>query len=131
MISPELNETLTRVGPGTPGGELMRRYWHPIAATTQLERNATKRVRLLGEDLVLFKDRSGTLGLIDPLCAHRRVDQPQRSRPVFEQHQVLAQQPHPLGSISLQLSGCRNGVPVAPHKLAARRPRPNSRQRFV
>src|SRR5438132_4056422 len=74
MISPELNETLTRVGPGTPGGDLMRRYWHPIAATTQLERNATKRVRLLGEDLVLFKDRSGTLGLIEPLCAHRRVD---------------------------------------------------------
>jgi len=74
MISPELNKTLTQVGPGTPGGDLMRRYWHPVAVTTELQRNATKRVRLLGEDLVLFKDRSGTMGLIEALCAHRRVD---------------------------------------------------------
>ena len=48
-ISQELNEKLTRVGPGTPGGELMRRYWHPIAATTELDHNPTKRVRLLCE----------------------------------------------------------------------------------
>src|SRR5580700_10503920 len=73
-ISAELNEKLTRVGPGTPGGELMRRYWHPIAATTELDHNPTKRVRLLCEDLVLYRDRSGTYGLIDNLCAHRRVD---------------------------------------------------------
>jgi len=73
-ISAELNEKLTRVGPGTPGGELMRRYWHPIAATTELDHNPTKRVRLLCEDLVLYRDKSGTYGLIDNLCAHRRVD---------------------------------------------------------
>jgi 5,5'-dehydrodivanillate O-demethylase len=73
-ISIELNEKLTQVGPGTPGGELMRRYWHPIAATTELDHNPTKRVRLLCEDLVLYRDQSGTYGLIDNLCAHRRVD---------------------------------------------------------
>jgi 5,5'-dehydrodivanillate O-demethylase oxygenase subunit len=73
-ISQELNEKLTRVGPGTPGGELMRRYWHPIAATTELDHNPTKRVRLLCEDLVLYRDQSDTYGLIDNLCAHRRVD---------------------------------------------------------
>lgn len=73
-ISKDLNEKLTRVGPGTPGGELMRRYWHPIAATTEIDHNPTKRVRLLCEDLVLYRDRSGTYGLIENLCAHRRVD---------------------------------------------------------
>jgi len=74
MITEQENETLTHVGPGTPCGELMRRYWHPVAVTSELDRNATKRVRLLGEDLVLYRDRSGTLGLIEPQCAHRRVD---------------------------------------------------------
>jgi 5,5'-dehydrodivanillate O-demethylase len=55
-------------------GELMRRYWHPAAAAGELKERATKQVRILGEDLVLYRDRSGTLGLIDRLCAHRRVD---------------------------------------------------------
>ncbi len=73
MISQELNEKLSRVGPGTPGGELMRRYWHPIAAASELEENPVKKVRILGEDLVLYRDRSGTLGLIDEPCPHRRV----------------------------------------------------------
>jgi 5,5'-dehydrodivanillate O-demethylase len=74
MLSIKENETLTRVGPGTPMGELLRRYWHPIAATGELAERPTKQVRLLGEDLVLYQDKSGTLGLIDRLCAHRRVD---------------------------------------------------------
>ena len=65
MLTKELNEKLTRVGPGTPGGELMRRYWHPVAASVEMEENPVKMVRLLGEDLVLYKDRSGNLGLID------------------------------------------------------------------
>jgi 5,5'-dehydrodivanillate O-demethylase len=52
----------------------MRRYWHPIAAAVELDEKPTKPVRLLGEDLVLFKDRSGTVGLIGRLCPHRRVD---------------------------------------------------------
>ena len=51
----------------------MRRYWHPIAATSELEERPTKAVRLLGEDLVLYEDRSGSYGLIDRLCPHGRV----------------------------------------------------------
>jgi 5,5'-dehydrodivanillate O-demethylase len=74
MLTAEDNEKLTQVGPGTTGGELMRRYWHPVAATGELAGQPTKPVRLLGEDLVLYKDRSGTYGLIDRLCPHRRVD---------------------------------------------------------
>ena len=74
MLSAQENEALTKVGPGTPMGELMRRYWHPVAAATELDKRPTKAVRLLGEDLVLYRDRSGTYGLLDRLCAHRRVD---------------------------------------------------------
>ena len=73
MLTQEQNERITQVGPGTPMGELMRRYWQPIAAYAELSANPTKAIRLLGEDLVLFKDRSGTLGLIEASCAHRRV----------------------------------------------------------
>ena len=62
MLSVQDNKTLTRVGKGTPMGELMRRYWHPVAATGELEERPTKPVRILGEDLVLYKDRSGTYG---------------------------------------------------------------------
>ena len=74
MLSIANNERLTQVGPGTPMGTLMRRYWHPIAAAAELVERATLPVRLLGEDLVLYRDKSGTLGLIERLCAHRRVD---------------------------------------------------------
>ena len=74
MLSIEENERLTRVGPGTPMGDLMRRYWHPVAASIELKENPTRAVRLLGEDLVLYKDRSGTLGLIQESCPHRRVN---------------------------------------------------------
>lgn len=74
MLSTQENDALTKVGPGTPMGELMRRYWHPLAATGELDERPTKAVRLLGEDLVLYRDRSGTYGLIDRLCPHRRVD---------------------------------------------------------
>ena len=74
MLTTVENERLTQVGSGTPMGELMRRYWHPIAAVAELDDKPTKSVRLLGEDLVLYRDQSGTYGLIDRLCAHRRVD---------------------------------------------------------
>ena len=74
MLSPEANERLTRVGPGTPCGELMRRYWIPIAPFAQLLENPVRKVRVLGEDLVLYKDRSGNLGLIGDRCLHRSVD---------------------------------------------------------
>jgi 5,5'-dehydrodivanillate O-demethylase len=74
MLTAEQNELLTRIGPGTPAGNLMRRYWHPIAAMSELEGNTwNKRVRVLGEDLVLFKDREGRLGLITEQCPHRRA----------------------------------------------------------
>ena len=52
MLSTNENEKLTAVGKGTPMGELMRRYWHPIAASAELGERPTKPVRLLGEDLV-------------------------------------------------------------------------------
>ena len=74
MLTEQENQTLTQVGPGTPGGELLRRYWHPVAVTTQLAAQPTRRVRLLGEDLVLYRDRAGQYGLIEAVCAHRRVD---------------------------------------------------------
>ncbi len=74
MVTAEENMLLTQVGAGTPGGELLRRYWYPIAAVAELDENPVKAVKLLGESLVLYRDRSGTLGLIDSLCAHRRVN---------------------------------------------------------
>jgi 5,5'-dehydrodivanillate O-demethylase len=74
VLSKEDNETLTRVGPSTPGGELMRRYWHPIAPAVDLDTNPVQRVRILAEDLTLYRDRQGRLGLIGKRCAHRAVD---------------------------------------------------------
>ncbi len=73
MLSKADNELLTRVGPGTQMGDLMRRYWHPIAALSQLDENPTKKVRVLGEDLVLYRDRSGNLGLVAERCPHRQA----------------------------------------------------------
>src|SRR5690242_7319530 len=73
MLSKEENELLTRVGPGTPCGELMRRYWHPIYPEALLRENPVRKVRILCEDLTLFRDRSGKLGLIQERCAHRCV----------------------------------------------------------
>ena len=74
MLSDEQNRRLTQVGAGTPMGELLRRYWMPIAAVAELDDKATKPVRLLGEDLVLYRDQAGTYGLLDRHCAHRRAD---------------------------------------------------------
>lgn len=73
MVTAEEQKLFTQVGPGTPGGELLRRYWYPIAALGELDDNPVKPVKLLGETLVLYRDRSGTLGLIDSQCAHRRA----------------------------------------------------------
>jgi len=74
MLSNQDNELLTRVGPGTAMGELLRRYWMPIAAVTEFEKETVRPLRLLGEDLVLYKDQAGTFGLVDRHCAHRRAD---------------------------------------------------------
>ncbi len=70
MMTAAEQERLVRVGPGTPMGELLRRYWHPVAAACQLAAGATRRVRLLGEDLVLFRNAAGW-GLVDERCPHR------------------------------------------------------------
>ncbi len=67
------NELLTQVGPGTRMGEMLRRYWHPIGAIDELKNKAAKRVKLLGEELVVFKDRTGKLGLVEEFCPHRRA----------------------------------------------------------
>jgi phenylpropionate dioxygenase-like ring-hydroxylating dioxygenase large terminal subunit len=61
---------LTQVGAGTPMGELMRRYWHPIGVTADAGRTP-RQVRILGEDLILFRDFSGKPGLVYQHCAHR------------------------------------------------------------
>lgn len=72
MLTREENEQLTRVGPGTAAGELLRRYWHPVAVAQELtEENPTLFVRILGEDLVLFRDKKGRVGLIADRCPHR------------------------------------------------------------
>ena len=74
MLTEAENELLTRVGPGTPMGELMRRYWQPIAAAVQLDEEPVRKIRLLGEDLTLYRALDGSLGLVGDKCPHRRVD---------------------------------------------------------
>lgn len=74
MLSTEMNDRLARVGPGTPGGELMRRYWIPFMPAGMLNEDPVQKVRLLGEDLTCYKDRSGDIGLIGDRCMHRAVD---------------------------------------------------------
>src|SRR2546426_9862367 len=66
---PPPDPELTRVGPGTPGGEYLRRFWQPVAFVRDLA--TPLRVQILGEDLVVFRDRGGRVGALHPLCAHR------------------------------------------------------------
>jgi nitrite reductase/ring-hydroxylating ferredoxin subunit len=75
MLKPEENERLTRVGPGTPMGDVFRRYWLPAALSSELPEpdGAPVRVRILGEDLVAFRATSGTVGLVSAFCPHRRA----------------------------------------------------------
>lgn len=61
---------LVEVGPGTPAGELLRRYWHPIARSEEITARPQE-IRVLGEDLVVYRDRSGVPGLLEPRCCHR------------------------------------------------------------
>lgn len=68
------NKLLTEVSPGTPTGALLRRYWMPIAGATDFDEHRVKAIRLLGEDLVLYRDLSGVFGLVERQCAHRRAD---------------------------------------------------------
>ena len=72
-MTPEQQERLTRVGPGTPMGELLRRYWFPLAASCELPPGGILGRRLLGEDLVLFRSEAGDLGLLEAQCPHRHA----------------------------------------------------------
>jgi 5,5'-dehydrodivanillate O-demethylase oxygenase subunit len=72
MMTREENDRLTRVGPGTPAGELLRRYWLPVGVARELTpENPTQLVRILGEVLVLFRDKQGRVGLVADRCSHR------------------------------------------------------------
>jgi len=73
MLSAQSNETITRVGPGTPMGDLMRRYWLPVMPETELDGpdGEPMRFRLLGEDLVFWRDTSGKVGAFKETCPHR------------------------------------------------------------
>ena len=75
MLTAKENKALTEVGKGKPMGEFMRRYWIPAAKSEQIPARggAPVRVKLLGEQLVLFRSRDGGLGLIDEFCPHRRA----------------------------------------------------------
>ena len=75
MLKPEDNERLVRVGRGKPAGELFRRYWIPALLSSEVDEpdGPPARVRLLGEDLVAFRDTNGRVGLVDAYCPHRRA----------------------------------------------------------
>ncbi|HTN26434.1 MAG TPA: aromatic ring-hydroxylating dioxygenase subunit alpha, partial [Burkholderiales bacterium] len=67
---PTYRSELAQVGAGTPMGELLRRYWHPVGLAADAAA-APRLVRLLGEDLILFRDGQGRAGLLYPRCSHR------------------------------------------------------------
>jgi phthalate 4,5-dioxygenase oxygenase subunit len=73
MLSKEDNELITRAGRGTPMGDLIRRYWVPALLSEEIPRvdGAPVRVKILGEDLVAFRDTRGRIGLLGEHCAHR------------------------------------------------------------
>jgi phenylpropionate dioxygenase-like ring-hydroxylating dioxygenase large terminal subunit len=68
--APSFRAELALVGQGTPMGELLRRYWHPVGLATDAGPEP-RQVRVLGEDLILFRDGAGKAGLLYPRCAHR------------------------------------------------------------
>src|SRR5205807_7732499 len=73
MLTREENELLCRVGPGTPMGQTLRRYWLPACLSEELPQPAGDpiRLRLLGEDFVAFRDAEGQVGVLDEACPHR------------------------------------------------------------
>jgi phthalate 4,5-dioxygenase len=75
MLSAEQNDLITRIGPGSSAGALMRRYWQPVALADELSGSRpVKPIRVLGEDLVLFRDGDGRHGLLARHCPHRGTD---------------------------------------------------------
>ena len=74
MLTQDENDLLTRVGAGTPAGTLLRRYWQVVAAAAELtDAKPKKRIRILGEDLVLYRDKNGHYALVAEKCSHRGV----------------------------------------------------------
>ncbi len=75
MISAEQNELMTRIGPGTPAGKLLRNYWQPVALIDEMQGpRPVKAVRIFSENFVLFRDEKGHYGLLDRHCPHRGAD---------------------------------------------------------
>ncbi|MCH8940081.1 MAG: aromatic ring-hydroxylating dioxygenase subunit alpha, partial [Chloroflexi bacterium] len=72
MLTREENEIIVHTGPGTPMGEVMRRYWLPVLLSWELEEPdcTPVRVKLVGEELIAFKDTDGNIGLVDNYCPH-------------------------------------------------------------
>lgn len=74
MLTQEQNERLTKVGPGTPCGDLLRRYWQAICPAGEItEANPKKRVRIMGEDLLVYRAADGEVLCIQEHCPHRRA----------------------------------------------------------
>ena len=73
MLSPEDNELVTNTNRGTPMGEVFRRYWMPVALSEELPGPDCEplRVRVLGENLIAFRDTKGKVGVVDAFCPHR------------------------------------------------------------
>jgi 5,5'-dehydrodivanillate O-demethylase len=71
MTTQQQNERLSKVGPGTPMGNLLRRYWQPVGTAIELEKEPVQKVRLLGENLTLYRSESGEYGLVGDRCPHR------------------------------------------------------------
>ena len=75
MLTQADNDLLTRTGPGTPCGELMRRYWQPAALSEELPPGgAPLTIKLFGENLVLFRSDAGQVALLGLHCSHRGTD---------------------------------------------------------
>ena len=83
MLSHEENALLTQTDAGTPMGDYFRRYWLPAMLSTELPvpDGEPVRVRLLGEDLIAFRNSNGRVGLLDEFCAHRRGSFVYKTRP--------------------------------------------------
>jgi 5,5'-dehydrodivanillate O-demethylase oxygenase subunit len=123
-LTPEANQLLTQVGPGTPGGALMRRYWMPVAPAAEISaERPKKRVRLLGEDLVLFRTGEGRYGMLPEECPHRHASLyngfveedglrcPYHGWKFAPDGECLEQPFEPAGS-KLRALACRTGYPV-------------------
>ena len=71
-ITPKIDEIIARTDANTPCGEYLRRYWHPVALTSEVS-STPKEIKILGEDLVIFKTKKGEIGLVHKACPHRRA----------------------------------------------------------